>query len=263
MDEADIHRQMTPVHGAPEGSAMETTPKPAAQFRFDVAAGTVLGRDHTASGKNNQDAFCCCQEKNWLAAVVCDGCGSGTHSEVGAKLGARLILEALRRRAAELDAGDPEVLLEAVRWDVLKQLEPIIAGMAGTRVEIVNSYFLFTIVGAAIGKSRALVFALGDGVAVLNERPLSLGSTDNRPPYLAYALIPTPSPTSRPRSFTSACSRRCRPRKWTRSCWVRTARRRSAAPPHPPRPDARRSECSTSSGWTIDTSTTRRTWPAA
>ena len=64
---------------------------------IEVASGTVTGRDHTFGGnlvlgKPNQDAIATGWTKDAFVAVMCDGCSSGEHSEVGAHLIARLLL---------------------------------------------------------------------------------------------------------------------------------------------------------------------------
>ena len=69
---------------------------------FEIAAGTVSGRDHRQAGKNNHDAYVFSSDASGTVAVVCDGCGSGRHSEVGAKIGARLVAGALRRHLHRL-----------------------------------------------------------------------------------------------------------------------------------------------------------------
>ena len=75
---------------------------------FEIAVGTVIGRDHRVSGKNNQDAFCCLMADHLIVAVVCDGCGSSPHSEVGAKIGAKIIAaEILRSISGNSDSLPP------------------------------------------------------------------------------------------------------------------------------------------------------------
>ena len=59
---------------------------------FEIAGGSVAGRSHVLAGKGNQDAYHWSVEERSLVAVVCDGCGSGAESEVGAALGARLLV---------------------------------------------------------------------------------------------------------------------------------------------------------------------------
>jgi hypothetical protein len=165
---------------------------------FEVAAGSVIGRDHAAAGRNNQDAFCWLSTAAATLAVVCDGCGSGRYSEVGARLGARLSVEALRRHVPRLGHQSPGVVLEAVRLELLAELGQLAKGMGGGLSQAVADYLLFTIVGAVVTESAAVVFSLGDGVAVVNGVPEVLESPDNEPPYLAYALSGMP-PSARSR----------------------------------------------------------------
>jgi serine/threonine protein phosphatase PrpC len=75
---------------------------------IDVATGSVVGRDHGRTGKNNQDALAYVPLQEGIVAVVCDGCGSQPHSEVGAQLGAQLLTQAVARqltRTALTDAA--------------------------------------------------------------------------------------------------------------------------------------------------------------
>lgn len=67
------------------------------QDLIEVASGTVTGRDHTFGGnlvlgKPNQDAIATAWTEDAFVAVLCDGCSSGEHSEIGAHLIARLLL---------------------------------------------------------------------------------------------------------------------------------------------------------------------------
>src|SRR4051794_26892607 len=108
---------------------------------FEVAAGSVPGRDHLGrgnllAGRNNQDAYAWSCSEAGLVAVVCDGCGGGRHSEVGAQLGARLLVTALAPVApgdrAEPGAGDGTAWLERARLRVVGRLRALAAGMGRT-----------------------------------------------------------------------------------------------------------------------------------
>lgn len=166
---------------------------------FEIAGGTVTGQAHVAAGRNNQDAFSWELTGAGLVAVVCDGCGSSPHSEVGAKLGAQLITRAAARRLAS--DCDPAELLEQVRLELLGRLRLLAIGLAGGRpgfkggepfARAVLDYLLFTVVGAVVTPRWATTFSLGDGLAVLNGERLQLGPfPGNEPPYLAYSLLST------------------------------------------------------------------------
>lgn len=166
---------------------------------FEIAGGTVTGQAHVAAGRNNQDAFSWERAADGFVAVVCDGCGSAPHSEVGAKLGARLVARAAVRRLASV--GDPAELLEQARREVLGRLRLLATGLAGGRpgskggepfARAVLDYLLFTVVGALVTPRWATAFSLGDGLAVLNGERFQLGPfPENEPPYLAYSLLST------------------------------------------------------------------------
>jgi len=158
-------------------------------FLFEVAAGSVTGRDHAGSGRNNQDAVCWSSTPAATVAVVSDGCGSGRHSELGARLGARLVAAALHRHAAGVrDAAGAGRALESVRRDVLATLADVARHMGGPLASVVGDHLLFTVLGAAVTADTAFVFAMGDGVAAVNGAVEVLSCPGNAPPYLAYGL---------------------------------------------------------------------------
>ncbi|HXU03614.1 MAG TPA: protein phosphatase 2C domain-containing protein [Polyangia bacterium] len=159
---------------------------------FEIAGGSVAGRAHVAAGRNNQDAFCWASDADGLVAVVCDGCSSGPHSEVGAAVGARLVVKAATRLLrSNLDGAE---LLEQVGQDVLARLRVLARAMsvdAASFSRTVADHFLFTIVGVVITANDATTFALGDGLVVINGERTELGPfANNEPPYLGYALLP-------------------------------------------------------------------------
>ena len=167
---------------------------------FEVAAGSIAGRNHRRIGLNNQDAYYGFSSSEATLAVVCDGCGSGAHSEVGAKIGARLVVEAIRRSLSNQSLKSPpdSAFLEEVRQEVLVRLQSLAIAMGGdgysVSKQIIHNYFLFTIIGALLTPRGAIVFSKGDGAIVVNGKPLFLGPfPGNAPPYLAYELL-SPSP---------------------------------------------------------------------
>jgi hypothetical protein len=158
------------------------------QLPFDIAAASVIGREHARAGRNNQDAFSLLARGEVLAAVVADGCGSGMHSEVGAQLGARCVAQSVLAVLGEGTSVESTGFLEAVRARVLKFLASLNDQLGCT---LVGEHLLFTVVGAVITPSRTLVFSAGDGLWALNGAVHSLGPfPNNAPPYLAYGLLP-------------------------------------------------------------------------
>ena len=165
------------------------------QIPFQLATGSIRGREHLRLERNNQDAYAILSHDQYAIAVVCDGCGSGQHSEVGAQIGARLIVESLTKVLSSQDNSiSSDRLLEQVRQDLLRQIDNLAQAMGGNWLQILKDYFLFTIVGVVITSTKILVFSLGDGVIMINGQEIDLGYfPGNAPPYLAYGLCKTTS----------------------------------------------------------------------
>lgn len=164
---------------------------------FELAAGTVIGRSHRRLGRNNQDAYQLWSTPQATIAVVCDGCGSCPHTEVGAKVGARLVVKTLSRYLVEavspVHSANSHGFWQQLHQDLLQELSAFAMGM-GTILDsldrIIHDYFLFTIVGALITPEWTFVFSLGDGVALINDQVILDGSiASNAPPYLGYGLL--------------------------------------------------------------------------
>ena len=158
---------------------------------ISTATAAVTGARHLRTARNGQDAAQAWAGERAGAVVVCDGCGAGGSSEVGARLGAQLAIAVL---AEQLAAGTPApAVWPAVRERVAAVLERLVGAMPGPREQIVHDHFLFTIVAAAWDGERVAVWALGDGGYALGARIRELGPfRDNQPPYLGYDLLGAP-----------------------------------------------------------------------
>lgn len=174
---------------------------------FDIAHGSVIGSLHlkcgkTLVGKNNQDAAAFRNTPDLLVAVVCDGCGSGKYSEVGARLGANLFVDGVithYNRASDHDRdlilSHPVRVLEPVRHSILSYLRQLTLGFASYEraLVVINEYFLFSCVGFIITPVECLVFAIGDGIYAIGgsgeEICKEIGPfPGNEPPYVAFGL---------------------------------------------------------------------------
>ncbi|HVF84930.1 MAG TPA: protein phosphatase 2C domain-containing protein [Abditibacteriaceae bacterium] len=165
---------------------------------WQFAAGSVQGRHHRTTGRNNQDALCWMRDGDNTVAVVCDGCGSGEHSEVGAQIGARIVTQALIRALNESDLDEDNAnqdvadVLEKARGEILDRVLDLAQAMGDNLTQTLCEYFLFTIVGVCITRRQAVYFSLGDGLIFVNGEKISLGPfPNNAPPYLAYGLMTT------------------------------------------------------------------------
>ena len=165
---------------------------------FEVAGGSIVGRDHVGPvnlllGKNNQDAFAYHVGDDFICGVVCDGCSGGTHSEVGAKIGARLAIENLKWMvpAAFLTRAystpTSPLFWKFFKAEMMSELNSIIKHMGQSATEVVSNYFLFTMLGVYIDECHTVIFGIGDGVFAVNGELTQIGPfPGNEPPYLAY-----------------------------------------------------------------------------
>jgi len=169
---------------------------------FDVVGGSIPGVDHTMPGKpgwkNNHDAFLWHRAPDFTVAVVCDGCGSGAHSEIGAKIGARLIVTNVShyvQRYIEQSAESPDEYplfpyWDRVRMHILSQISVLAHAMGGSFSQVISDYFLFTVVGALITPRKTFIFSIGDGMYLINGKGSSFGPfPNNEPPYLTYEIV--------------------------------------------------------------------------
>src|SRR5687767_12676541 len=79
--------------------------EPGKMSAFHLTTASVLGREHARLFRNNQDGVAARVEDGIAVAVVTDGCGSGTSSEVGARLGARFLAQTLPGLVREVGVG--------------------------------------------------------------------------------------------------------------------------------------------------------------
>ena len=156
------------------------------QAAFQLAGGSVIGRDHRLVPKNCQDGWYAASDGVSTVGIVTDGCSSSPHSEVGAKLGARLLCENIQREARPGVAID----WQQVRQHTLADMDVLARQMGGDYRRVIEDYFLFTTVGVLLTDAAATFFALGDGVVIVNGQTHVLGPfPDNTPPYLGYGLV--------------------------------------------------------------------------
>lgn len=161
---------------------------------FEIIHGTVTGRDHRIAGKNNQDAYFIKQELGLMIVLVADGCSEGRHSEVGAKLGIRIIGQEIARlwRAASARGVviNAEGLLDTARINVLTYLRILTLALGDNFNRAVVDYLLFTVIGIIVTNEEAICFGLGDGYAEINSELIDMPCYENNEPsYLGYDLI--------------------------------------------------------------------------
>lgn len=166
---------------------------------FQIASGSTIGRNHIRIGLNNQDSLCYYEDEDQIIAVVCDGCSAGSFSEVGSRVGARIIVDELIKAdfwARSGDRQEVEALLDRCKKNICERLAKVVMAMDGNATDDVCEYLLFTIVGAIVLKNYTYIFSIGDGYYSMGVEDRewmgvqSLGPFEgNAPPYIAYNLI--------------------------------------------------------------------------
>lgn len=178
---------------------------------WQITGGTVTGIDHLNPIKfgNNQDAYHWIDTPDMLIAIVSDGCGSSPDSEVGAKVGSKVVAQTVRDwmdmwglEAAKVDIANlsDDFMWEAVRTESINTLKQIAVGMCTVKQAVVDmgpkllrtikDAFLFTVVGIVLTDRVFVLFTIGDGFAMINGIELNLGEyPEDAPPYMMYTPI--------------------------------------------------------------------------
>lgn len=140
---------------------------------------THIGREHLRLGRNNQDGHFASSS----VIVVTDGCGSQPQCEVGAQLGARFMGEWLMSQKT-IDETTPEKAFTAL----CDFIATTARAMGGELRDVLERYFLFTVQAAVRIGEQVLVFGMGDGAVLMDDRLVRMASYDNAPNYCAYRL---------------------------------------------------------------------------
>ena len=141
---------------------------------FEWAKGSVIGCAHIRINKNNQDAVLIKSTADYVIGIVADGCGSKTHSEVGAWFGVEILVEAI---ANHLPQSLTEETLDTIGEQVIDRLP---------KLSNFQDYYLFTLLGFVVTSTDTIVFGCGDGLFSINGDLSQLSFENNAPPYLIY-----------------------------------------------------------------------------
>ena len=130
---------------------------------FEIASGTITGRHHISVGRGSQDALCVLATKQAIVGVVCDGCGSEAHSEVGAHLMSRRIAQNFLILAKAAPMAHPQDLMGLSNSHLLEDLAEISRFLGGDRKQAIFDHLLFSVVGFVVGLHWSFIFYSGDG----------------------------------------------------------------------------------------------------
>ncbi|MCA9591100.1 MAG: protein phosphatase 2C domain-containing protein [Myxococcales bacterium] len=162
------------------------------------AVGSVTGADHRRALRDGQDGAALLSADGIAVAVVTDGCGSGAHSEVGARLGARWVAQLALDAFA---ASDGPARVHAIATDVDDRLARRLGFVARSLSprgaidpRVVHDHLLFTYLALVVTSAAVIVFGVGDGVVWVDGRATVLEAPGDAPDYAAYRLLGQPRP---------------------------------------------------------------------
>lgn len=163
---------------------------------FSVKSGLITGRNHLVYGLNCQDSILTkefvLKEKTYYIGAISDGCGEGKRSEVGAHLAVSyLVNKTYELILSNTEEEDIPPLLFRGLVETLGNLKNSVLSHNSSAEEDVNfikEHLLFTALGYLITPSLCLIYALGDGVVLLNDF-IDIRDENNHPNYIAYNLI--------------------------------------------------------------------------
>jgi len=175
-----------------------------------ATGGTVPGSAHIGMGerfvgKNNQDAMLAIVKDDFALFVVCDGCSTAKHADVGSKILVRLFanafsdyLEKNRVDGEIVLSSQPNNVLKSVQESVLEKLRGIANTLSADDApveNIISDYFTATVIGAVVTRERTVFWGMGDGVygyrtQSQNKVHVIPEPIENKPTYLVYHLFP-------------------------------------------------------------------------
>ena len=153
-------------------------------MNFTNASTSVIGSSHYNLFYNNQDSYNFYQDKSYIIGVVADGCGSGSHSEVGAKLGVDFVVNYCKKyfRHNSFDVDSLQNALIVYLRNIVKNQQ------TNEELEFIENYLFFTFFGFIIQAEHTFVFHSGDGLYQINDKKVIV-EQGNKPQYLAKNLI--------------------------------------------------------------------------
>lgn len=161
---------------------------------FEIAGGSIIGRDHIQTSKNNQDAYYYENNEHYCLGIVTDGCSNAQYSEVGAQLAVRTLAKAIRMHYKILNMENGNLMFfDLIKNKLLSQIDITSSLMTyDKQPQIINEYFLFTIIGFIIYNDKVHYFWAGDGVIIKYGEISGIQdliiNQDNEPRYIAYSL---------------------------------------------------------------------------
>ncbi len=153
-------------------------------MNFKNANASAIGSSHHKLYYNNQDSCNFYEDKFCIIGVVADGCGSGSNSEVGARLGVDFVVNFCKKHF-QTNPFNVKLLENAL----IEYLRNIVKNQQTIEEEdFIANYLYFTLFGFIIQPHQTFIFHSGDGLYLLNDKEVVI-EQNNRPRYIAKNLV--------------------------------------------------------------------------
>ena len=166
---------------------------------------SVMGRDHVAFHKNNQDSFqvYCTEDGAYGVALVCDGCGSGNRSEVGAHLTSAFLAKQIFVLLQLNPAQDLELLVRRTMTGLIEHLRAVASWVAFGPIppedvalvqqapdptQFIREHLFATVVGFLWRHDEGLLLQMGDGSYCCGS-DVVVTEQENAPHYPGYHIL--------------------------------------------------------------------------
>lgn len=145
---------------------------------------SMIGTVHEKLNYNNQDAVLVHRDKDIIIGLLADGCGSGSHTEVGG----HLMINYLKNYLLSNDLSLPH-WKENLKDNLLTFLKNILLNQREEdTIEFIKNYLLVSFVGFVITPEKTTLFSCGNGVHLVNDSLTLLGKK-KRVKYLVRELL--------------------------------------------------------------------------
>jgi len=185
---------------------------------WNVNKAMIIGRDHVLFKTNKQDFCATLIDKQHVYGIICDGCGSGQFTEVGACLFGNLILNNLSLGALDdyyspfkedVDAFTANTSQQIISNVVKGIIEPtsykfindLLRGLRiddiQDQIKFIDEYLLTTFIFGIVLSDYIIIGHCGDGVIIIDDNATIIHQ-DGGPHYLMYDNVPRQALVNQP-----------------------------------------------------------------
>jgi len=158
---------------------------------WNINKAITIGNDHLIAKTNKQD-FCSAVEADTsLVGVICDGCSSGKHSEVGATLIGTYLMNALTT-TRDIDSLSENTIKHQLGFGLTSFIRQLCFNLGldeKLQASFIEQCMTATFLFCVITDKYVYIGQSGDGVFIINGEK-NIIDQDDAPEYIAYCALP-------------------------------------------------------------------------